>query len=488
MRLTWFRRRGWIIAAAAVACALAALAIAEVLPDRYTAEAVVIVPAASDEGALGNVDQAAKLARTYAQLIPRDEAVLATIATELGIGSGTVEERLEAVNDPGNSLLRLQFRGRSSTEAILGARTAAESVAGSKPVSENIEPSSMTLVRLPRVAANTGDSFLTHLAESVVLVPARAPRSPAGNAGEASNLATTYADLIPEDRVILAKVAVDLRLDPEEVRAQTTVTHDFDTSIIRLAFADANAEVALAGARILAEAVTGPAPISPRISPRSLAIVHLPTETTSQAMPFAKVAILGIILGLGLGLVLMLTWERADARVDDVRILSEESGCAASSLKHVSNESIGALLDRWASLVDHSPARIALLPASASSEQATAGAVERIIQGGFLTRRSVSRSTGTAARESQIVLESGGTPGGESAGEALALSADLIVLVAAEGTRVADLHETIAVLEQFGSTPAWALLAPPRGPARDVYRLLRQEARRPERRRAGQGR
>ena len=44
MRLTWVRRRGWLIATSAVACALIAVAIASVLPDKYTAEAIVAVP------------------------------------------------------------------------------------------------------------------------------------------------------------------------------------------------------------------------------------------------------------------------------------------------------------------------------------------------------------------------------------------------------------------------------------------------------------
>ncbi|MEO5574602.1 MAG: Wzz/FepE/Etk N-terminal domain-containing protein [Gaiellaceae bacterium] len=488
MRLTWLRRRGWVVVTSAVACALAAVAMAAVLRDAYTAVAIVIVPATSDEGAIGNVDQAAKLASTYAQLIPSDDAVLAAIGTELGIGSQSVAARLSVANDPGRSLLRLQFLGLDSAEAVRGAEVAAQSVVGGDPVSENLEPDSITLVRLPATATLTGETPFTHLAVAVVLVPARAARTGPGNAGEASNLATTYADLIPEDRVILASVAEELDLDPEAVRRNTAVNHDFDTSILRLSFTDPDPELALAGARILAESVTGPEPVSPRIAPRSLALVHLPTAARSEAMSPAKVAVLGLVLGLALGIVVLLAWERADGRIDDVKTLSEEAGCAASALGKASKESIAALLDRWSGLVERSPARIALLPVSRSSEDAAAGAAERLVQGGFLTKRPVGWAAGgSATPQPQVILEVGGMPGSVAAGESLALSSDLIVLVAVQGTRIADLRETLAVLEQFGSTPVWALLAPTRAYDRNVHRIRRQDSRRSERRELEQG-
>ena len=197
----------------------------------------------------------------------------------------------------------------------------------------------MSIVRLPRTATFIGRKPFTHAAQSVLFVPPTPTVGGPGNAGEAANLATTYADLIPEDRVILQHVADRVGRDLDTVRARLAVTHDFDTSILRISFSDPDAEVALAGARVLADSVTGRRPVSTRIAPRSLSIVHVPTAAVSQSMPRKRVAVLGMMFGLTLGLVLVLARERTHRRIDDLETLSAEVGCAASSLAAASEAS-----------------------------------------------------------------------------------------------------------------------------------------------------
>jgi capsular polysaccharide biosynthesis protein len=434
-----------------------ALAIAALLPDRYTAETVLIVPASSTD--LGNVDEATKLARTYAQLIPRDDGIVAAIGRSLGMAPASVERRLSVANEPGQSLLHLRFRGRTSAEAIRGARNAAQAITSDDLSSESIETGSMIVVRLPRRATSTGTRPFGHVAESVLVVPSRPKVGGPGNAGEASNLATTYADLIPEDRVILRNVAAQLKLDPETVRKAVSVTHDFDTSLVRISFSNSDPRVALAGARILAGSVTRPKPVSPRITPRSLEVVHIPTAAATQAMSRPKVAILGLILGLALGLVLLLARERSDRRIDDVETLGVEAGCAASTLKGVPDATVVALLDRWQAIVGKSPTRIALLAASERSEAAAQSVAARLAPASASQEpRIVSSDASRGTRDQRIVLEVGGTPGGSTAGERVALGADLIVLVVVEGTRSSEIAHTLTVLDAFGTSPSWALL------------------------------
>ena len=55
-------------------------------------------------------------------------------------------------------------------------------------------------------------------------------------------------------------------------------------------------------------------------------------------------------------------------------------------------------------------------------------------------------------------FEATGAPGGPSAGEGVALEADLAVIIARRGSRATDIRETVSILEQFGSPPRWALL------------------------------
>lgn len=239
-----------------------------------------------------------------------------------------------------------------------------------------------------------------------------------------------------------------------------SVTHDFDTSILRVSFADPDPAVALAGVKALADSVIGANPVSPRIAPRSLSLVHVPTAAVSQSMSWPKVAVLGIFFGLVLGLVLALALERTHRRIDDLEMLSAEMGCAVSSLAGASEATIVALLDRWHHIAEATPARIALLPVSPASAEAASGIAERLAPERVKNRRAAGSEKSRVTRDRNVVVEVGGMPGGASAGEQLALSADLVVLVAVEGVLAADVRKTLSVLETFGVSPSWALFAP----------------------------
>jgi capsular polysaccharide biosynthesis protein len=491
MSLAWLRRGAGIIAGCAIGCVAVALAIAAILPDRFSAEAVLIVPS-SPTASLGSVDQAAKLAGTYAQLIPKDTAILSAIGSNLEMPPAAVEQRLRVELTPGQSLLSLTFRGRSAAEALRGARRAALTITSDDFTSDSIQAGSMSIVRLPRVATLTGRKPFTHAAQSVLFVPPTPTVGGPGNAGEAANLATTYADLIPEDRVILQHVADRVGRDLDTVRAGLSVTHDFDTSILRISFSDHDPKVALSGAQVLADSVTGGRPISTRVAPRSLSIVHVPTTAVGQAMSHEKVVVLGLMFGLTLGLVLVLARERTHRRIDDLETLSAEVGSAASSLAAASDASIAALLDRWHGIAGKTPTRVALLAGSPTSEDAAVDVAERLAPDAVQDRRVASTNAPRKTRDGKVVLEIGGTPGGTAAGERLALGADLVVLVVRQGALLADVSETLAVLETFGVSPNWAILvssgeSPSRESAPvavDSHRSLRRKETRPRKRSA----
>jgi capsular polysaccharide biosynthesis protein len=459
MRLSWLRRRGWWIAVSAVACTFIALGIASVLPDKYTAEAIVAVPAGSADS-LAGVDGATKLARTYAQLIPSDGVTLAAIGKKVGLSEKAVEQRVTVANEPGTSLLRVRFRGRTGKEAVQGARSAASLLTDGQQLSDTLNSSLMTIVRLPERARATGDAPLSYVAESVLLIPPTGGGGGPGNAGEASNLATSYADLIPADRGIAQALAKEIGSDPDVVEANLTVTNDFNTTIVRLSFSDSDPAVALKGARFLAEAVSGPTPVSAQIAPRSLTIVRLPTMVTSQAMGTKSVALLGAILGGLLGFVLVLAWERSDPRIDDVETLDGEVDFPTTSLERLSEEATAALLERWRALSGPESAHVALLPVSANAEPAAVRVRQELARTGSLPKRRFSSADSPSAggEEAQIVFAVGGVPGSDQAGEGLAARSDMSVLVVTRGTRIADLRRTLGVLAQYGVVPVWAVM------------------------------
>jgi capsular polysaccharide biosynthesis protein len=295
-----------------------------------------------------------------------------------------------------------------------------------------------------------------YTAEAVVVVPSGGKDGL--TPGEASNLATTYTNLIPEDREVLARAAPKLGLTPAEVRESLLVTHDFDTSLLRLSFSNPDPAVAVRGSRIIAESIAGPKPVSARIAPDTISIVARPQEATTSSMDPLQAIVLGLFLGLVGGSLLMLAWDRSDARVRDTKDLGLEAGCAASSLRQASDGSLVALLQRWIDIGGTTPLRVAMLAATDLAEPGCERAADRLLQVARGHRQVVRMGEQPGQSELDIVLDVGGAVGGQKAGERLARNANLVVVVVAEETPVDDLRHALEILERFDARPDWALL------------------------------
>jgi capsular polysaccharide biosynthesis protein len=138
------RRRWWVVALATVTTALVALLVAALRAPTYSAEGVAVVAANRV-----TPDQAIGLAVTDAALIPKDAAVARSVARALHTTTKDVQNRLSVFNDPTTALLRVEYRGTSARNAQSGAATVLRSIAGSQPVTGNIAPNSIQIVRLP---------------------------------------------------------------------------------------------------------------------------------------------------------------------------------------------------------------------------------------------------------------------------------------------------------------------------------------------------
>jgi hypothetical protein len=176
------------------------------------------------------------------------------------------------------------------------------------------------------------------------------------------------------------------------------------------------------------------------------------------------------VLGLILGLVLLVAWERSDPHVSDARSLSSQFGCPATPADRLSPDAAHALLERWASLTDRVPARVAMLPADAGSV-APADEVARLLaQSGEGVRYLDARSgaipqalgNGHLGDDSDSVVLVHAAPPAQG-GEAVALSCDLTVVVVRSGARSAEIRHMAEELANFGVVPAWALLTPRSG-------------------------
>jgi hypothetical protein len=154
--LTILRRRGWILVITPLVVTVTAEAAYVFGSDQqrtYSAEAVAVVATSSRL----SPDQANRLAVTYARLIPADTAVMGAVARSLGTTVPDVSGRISVFNDPQTALLRINYRGTSATNSIAGTKAVMDAIKGSRPVSPNIAPRSVSIVRIPNRASASRD-------------------------------------------------------------------------------------------------------------------------------------------------------------------------------------------------------------------------------------------------------------------------------------------------------------------------------------------
>ena len=153
--LTVLRRRGWVLLVTVVVAAVCAFAVACTRSTTYTAESTAVVAASNSAHSVVTPDQANLLATTYAALIPKDTAILRSVATALGTSVSDVQDRLSVFNTTGTALLTFEYRGASAANSIAGATAALTAIAGSHPVSPNIIHGSVGAVQAPTVASSS---------------------------------------------------------------------------------------------------------------------------------------------------------------------------------------------------------------------------------------------------------------------------------------------------------------------------------------------
>ena len=340
-----------------------------------------------------------------------------------------------------------------------------------------------------------------YVGEAITVVPSGAGEGRPGSAGEANKLAFTYAGLIPQDGAVRARLQAALGDDAD---GDIVSFNDVNTALLRIRYEHTDRAVAVRGARVIAEGVTAPVPLSSAIAPGSLVLSRLPTSAFRKPGPTSTPGPIGVTLGLFLGAILVAAWERADPRVDDSDEAESVLAVPVTDLADVTPTSAVALLDRWAALVGSVPARVALVPVgdpplhdvtralvalgSAFGVRVALGdrrsewnrrpatpvddAAWNLLVAASGPNGGPSTSPGRGASV-DLILVPAGEVGGDAAGEAIGLACDATVLVVRAGTRVEDARAAATTLAQFGVAVAWAVLASASS-ARRIARLAEQ--------------
>lgn len=317
----------------------------------------------------------------------------------------------------------------------------------------------VTAIALAVDGARTGET----VAEAVAVVPAGATGATPGNATQATQLAQTYVEAIPADIAVREHVAERIDRPLAEVEDAITVLGNPDTSVLRLQYRDSSRARALGADAALLDAVAGASPAARGVTPGSLTALSDPQVVRETGGSQSTAIPVGVILGLLLGLVLLVAWERSDPRIDRPQELAAAAGTPATALDDVAPGNIDALLERWRRLAGYGsgPHVIGLLAATSSAERLVAPAATELARISESNGQSLRLSAAAPPPDSGqpgMVLVTGGMPGGPAAGEAVANDAAVVVVAVERGARVAELQRAIDVLDQFGTRPAWALL------------------------------
>ena len=464
-------RRGWVLPWTALVVAALAYGVATLQSTTYNAEAVLTVSPAIGTGP-GSASQANELAGTYANAIPRDEGIERVLVREIG-RSATADGTVDASLRRDSAVLDVTFTAPERDDAKKGAQAIAAAVSSTRPVTTSISPGTMRIVRRPGGTRAVPGGFQATFS---ALVPAGGGRGSVVSADQANKLAASYAGLISADDVVVAETARAIGLPEATVRSKLTLFHDQETSILRVRYQADSPEQASKGARTVAGLVAGDRPVTATVLPSSIEIVSLPRGEASKASDNSKAAIpIGALIGLALGLVLLVAWERSNPHITSPRDITAQIGCPATPVDRLSPEAANALLERWASLSGSVPARVAILPANEKAEPATDEAVQFLREAGgsevaYEDRRH-GHGHGHGAGDVDypavgdpddpdvsVVLLHAGSPGGGAAGEAVALESDLTVIVIPKSMTAATVRSLTDGLSDYGVVPVWALM------------------------------
>ena len=344
----------------------------------------------------------------------------------------------------------------------------------------------------------------TYSATSIVLVNPRPGPTTPGAAQEAQGLAATYASLIPNDAAVVSAVASKTGLTPAEVTKATTVTVTSGTSILNVKFTASTAAVALRGADAMADSISGAHPVTATIPSGAVLLTQHPAAATRHLTSKTTILGLSVLLGLLLGTVLLIIWERADARFDKPEQITDGLGIPARSPATLSDASVLAIMRQWRGLALHRMGaleglapRVALVPAIPRSAGNVTALAEMLVGSALRGSMRVSASIADARSEDlapqspwagtsepvaggaasrngtkgrapvpttpttpDLELLVGGQPGVEG-GEAVSQQAHVTVLVVPVGSRVREVRRAAALLAELGSLPVWALMVTP---------------------------
>ncbi len=323
------------------------------------------------------------------------------------------------------------------------------------------------------------NDVVDYTAEATLLVQSGASDEGPGQAFEATRLALSYVTVIERDQVIRRHVAANINVTESTVEDNLGIATKGDSSALKLTYTASNPETALEAVALAVEVITAQNGYATAPIPAgSVVQVELdPTPTESGGKLFTPIN--SLIIGLFLGLILAVIWERNDARVDSAEQLI---GLVPAPVSDASvTGPAPALLRRWVVGFTGTLAKVGLVASPPGQMSSTAWVADWLASaypeifpalGSPFSSRVVqvepqdakpksSRSRSSAREPLDVELIAAGTVTGGENGEAAALESTFLVLVVPTGTRTAHVTRSVRTLRQLGVEVGWTVLAPP---------------------------
>jgi capsular polysaccharide biosynthesis protein len=316
------------------------------------------------------------------------------------------------------------------------------------------------------------DQSRSYTSKATLVVPTGVKALGPDNPSDATDLAKTYAAQIPEDDQVIRSVADQMKARPGNVRDSLTAepvtgtSPGSDTALVTISYSASSAAKARNGATLAANAVTGPRPIATAVTPGSLELVRAAPNGTSSALGTTAITVGGAIVGFGLGLLLLFTWERADRRISRPEDLAAEADVPATRLRDLSKDSRNALLRRWGRFGSHGAAEVALMAVDGRT-------LHRMTPSDLwpLVPQRIAESNGNGNGNGHhngapariplgdgVVLTTPRSPAEDPASQETAMEADVAILVARRGAPALQVRRAVRSMEEMGVSPRWALL------------------------------
>jgi capsular polysaccharide biosynthesis protein len=291
-------------------------------------------------------------------------------------------------------------------------------------------------------------------AEAVLVVSSGANAGDPGRVTEANRLATTLAQVIPDDAALLDFVSPSIGLTRDQVDDDLAVVAVDGTSILRVYYSNDDPQAAVTLLNSLVGALSSPTPPTPTVAPGTLVLVE-PAQLLDAEEPRGDLApVLGGILGLLLGVFLVVIWERSSPRVlaaADLRLRFPST--PANDLDGLRPAVATTLVTRWAQMVQPGNTEVALLGMSPGRRPTSMDLAKAFHSHVASSADPVIRSAGLTFAAAEL--------SGSGEAERLAMGSGLVVLLVTAGTPLERVESTVSSLEQYGTPVAWMVFANP---------------------------